>query len=157
MKRDFTPHPPLYENETPPMIINEISHLFKAAMRNSTGQESNKGIGGRLMLLMLSREDGLTQLDIAKKARMSAPTISIALRNMETDGFVRREQDEKDMRQTRVFLTEKGRDLVNKITGELKHLDEVVMRGFTPEEAEIMKTLLIKARANLIFELKEFL
>ena len=57
---------------------------------------------------MLSRGNGLSQLDLSKKLVLAAPTVSLTLQKMEYEGYIERKPDESDARITRVYLTEKG-------------------------------------------------
>ena len=89
-------------------LIKEISNLYALRIRI---EAENLGIKNayRTLLSQLYLKDGGTQLSLAEKTGMKAPTISITLRKMEKDGLVDRVVDEKDLRKTHVYLTEKGR------------------------------------------------
>ena len=84
---------------------------------------------------------------------MKAPTISVALRNMENEGLVTREADEDDQRVTHVYITEKGRRVDSENLSRIKEVDTIMMNGVTEEEAATMMATLFKMRENLAKEL----
>ena len=149
---------PKHPEETPPMLVNEVSRLFMRVVKRNdgTGQDKHptrEQHSARLMLMFLSKHDGMTQSDLVKATRMQAPTISIALRNMEDEGLVERIADETDRRITRVYITEKGRRIDGQNLARLKAVDEIMMEGVTDSESEAMLAVLHKMRENLKKEL----
>jgi MarR family 2-MHQ and catechol resistance regulon transcriptional repressor len=56
----------------------------------------------------------LAQHELGAKLLSSKPNISAVLDNLERDGLVRRERDEKDRRSQRVHLTPQGRKAISK-------------------------------------------
>lgn len=131
------------------MLVNDVSKLFHDRMRNET---SKRGINSsyRPILFHLSRNDGMTQLEIVKATHHKAPSISVMLQKMEAEGLIRREADKKDMRQVRIYLTEEGR-LVNEQIRSLAHsVDEYCMEGITEDEIAVAKECLIKMREKLL-------
>ena len=69
--------------------------------------------GSRRILFTLAHDDGLTQLQLVKLTHLTAPSVSAALVKLENDDLVKRVTDTKDLRQIRVYLTEKGREYNN--------------------------------------------
>ena len=87
------------------MLINRASKLFRNYMRNATDK---LGLNDtyRPLVMILNREDNLTQLELAKKTNFSAPSISLSLQKMELEGLIERKVDDIDKRQTRIFIKE---------------------------------------------------
>ena len=142
---------------TPPMLINEVSRMFLRIVKQKGGEEDKRPTreqhSARIMLMHLSRCDGATQSELVKVTRMKAPTISVALKNMENEGLVTRVADENDQRVTHVYITEKGRRVDGENISRLKEVDAIMMNGITEEEAESMLSTLYKMRKNLAKEL----
>ena len=143
--------------QTPPMLLNEVSRLFLRVVKQRSGEEDKRPtreqLSARLMLMHLSRHDGATQSELARVTKMKAPTISVALRNMENDGLVERVADGDDGRVTHVYITEKGRRVDGENFARMQQVDAIMMEGVSNEEAEAMLTTLCKMRENLIKEL----
>lgn len=55
-------------------------------------------------------EDGTYVSGMAEKMRVSAPAVSRLLKGMEGKNYITRHADAKDRRNTRVFITEKGKE-----------------------------------------------
>jgi DNA-binding MarR family transcriptional regulator len=103
--------------------------------------------------MYLSKNDRATQSELVNITKMKAPTISVALKNMENEGLVVRVADENDQRVARVHITEKGRRVNEENFLRLKEVDAVMMNGVTDEEARSMMETLCKMRENLVKEL----
>lgn len=139
------------------MLLNEVSRLFLRVVKQRSGEEDKRPtreqLSARLMLMHLSRHDGATQSELARVTKMKAPTISVALRNMENEGLVERVADGDDGRVTHVYITEKGRRVDGENFARMQQVDAIMMEGVSNEEAEAMLTTLCKMRENLIKEL----
>jgi len=136
--------------KSPMRLISEISRLMgdKIREKGETNPISQKS--GRDLLFHLSRRDGRTQLDLVKATHLKAPTVSVSLQRLEKEGFVTRKTDEYDMRATRVFLTEKGRDLDNKIRKRIRAEEDLAMSSLTESEKDTLCRLLEKIKVNII-------
>ena len=143
--------------QTPPMLLNEVSRLFLRVVKQRSGEEDKRPtreqMSARLMLMHLSRNDGATQSELARVTRMKAPTISVALRNMEAEGLVERVADGDDGRVTHVYITEKGRRVDGENFARFQQVDSIMMEGISESEAEALVATLLKMRANLAKEL----
>ncbi|PKQ21078.1 MAG: hypothetical protein CVT66_01050 [Actinobacteria bacterium HGW-Actinobacteria-6] len=62
-----------------------------------------------MCLRALSREDGISQTDLADALHVSRPTVTTMLQKMEAAGVIERRDDEHDARLTRIYMTEAGR------------------------------------------------
>lgn len=141
--------------KTPPMLLNEVSRLcmsvvHKAHEDNRSGSQHS----ARIILARLAKQDGLTQAELVSVSRMTAPSISATLKNMEADGLIVRRRDEEDQRAVRVYLTELGRMTEEKNFQIIREVDRLAMEGISKEEQEIFVEVLLKMRGNLIEELK---
>ena len=133
------------------LLINEISKLFHNKMRKNSEDLGFK-TGYRQILRFLAHEDGVTQVDIARNAHFTAPTVSVTLKKMEDEGLIRRKTDKNDTRRTRVFITEKGREWETKLFESAMDVEKILGRGFSEEENAEFCRLLRKARENILAE-----
>lgn len=134
------------EFRAPLMLANEISKLFSNILRT---EEDNVTNSYRLLLIHLAHRDGRTQLELANLAHIKPPTVSVTLQKMERDGYVRREADENDLRQTRVYLTEKGREYDERIKSKIHELEDGVLSVLSEEELSTLMTLMTRVRDSL--------
>lgn len=153
-KAPIPPVPPRIPEEdlTPPMLVNEISRLFRHTVRQSDGDADLSQESTRHLLWALFHEDGVNQLRLTEMTHLKAPTVSVSLRKLEGAGLIRRVADENDLRAVRVFLTEQGRKRKEEIVGRLKATDKRLMRGFSEEERTVLKSYLLRMRNNILPE-----
>ena len=138
------------ENPTPPMLVGEISRLFRARMRRYDMEGVMSQDSARLLMRELAREDGVSQLHLTTLTHLKAPTVSVTLRRMESEGLVRREQDKMDLRMTRVYLTEQGRAHTRMVQERVQALDAQMTEGFSDAEKELLSSLLKRMRDNIL-------
>ncbi|MBE6542232.1 MAG: MarR family transcriptional regulator [Ruminococcaceae bacterium] len=136
--------------KSPMRLIGEISRLMGEKMREKGEENPISQKSGRDIMFHLARRDGRTQLDLVKATHLKAPTVSVSLQRLEKEGFVTRKTDEYDMRATRVFLTEKGRDLDNKIRKRIRAEEDLAMSSLTESEKDTLCRLLEKIKVNII-------
>ena len=104
-------------NRTVLMMINEISKFFEDEMIKNKDFAILKDKTARHILSHLSSNDGATQQELVVVSQMKGSTVSVAVRKLETEGYLQRETNEYDMRSVKVYLTKKGR--------ESHHCDEI--------------------------------
>lgn len=135
---------------TPPMLVNEIARLFHGRMRTYDLDGVISQDSARQLMRQLHRTDGCSQLDLVRLTHLKAPTVSVTLRRMEEEGLVDRHADALDMRVTRVYLSEKGREHNRLVHERLKGLDTELMQGFSQEETEQLLHFLERMRDNIL-------
>ena len=136
--------------KSPMMLINEISRIMGDKIREKGEDNPISQKSGRALLIELSKRDGRTQLDLVKATHLKAPTISVVLQKLEHDGYVRRTPDQYGLRATRVYLTEKGRELDNKMKARIRAEEEEAMSNLTPSEYDTLLKLLEKLKSNML-------
>ena len=127
------------------MLINDVSRHFHYAVLTEAEKVGSRG-GYHHILHHLEHKDGITQLDLAKLSHLKPPTVSVTLKKMETEGLVTRKADVSDLRQVRVYITEKGKE-INQLIGEkILEQERILTESLTDEEIEMLKQILIKIR-----------
>lgn len=129
-------------------LISDIARMYKLRVRI---EAENLGIKNayRALLSTLYVKDGGTQLSLAEKTSMKAPTISITLRKMEKEGLVKRIVDENDLRKTHVYLTEKGRKTTETLNEGISGVNDVFVKGMNGAESEAFVKALEDIKASL--------
>jgi DNA-binding MarR family transcriptional regulator len=85
----------------------DLCHKYESEMQAEDLRRGMKPSFRNLMQIVLDH-DNLSQLEIAKIAKVTTPTVSVALQSMEKAGFVERINDYGDKRVTRVRITKFG-------------------------------------------------
>ncbi|SKA79605.1 transcriptional regulator, MarR family [Caloramator quimbayensis] len=102
------------------------------------------------LLFALYHRDGQSQKELAMKLNIKPATITVMLRRMEKTGLLLRKQDEEDQRISRVYITEKGREICKELKQVMIELNDECFKNFTEEEKDALYKLLIKMQNNLI-------
>jgi DNA-binding MarR family transcriptional regulator len=133
-----------------PRMIMEISRLLRFRVRQGEEEGVMAQNTARIVLAHLAVQDNLNQLDLVRLTRLKAPTVSVLLRRMEQEGYVRRVPDEHDRRAVRVSLSEKGKDFDRRHLSRISTNDQTAMRGIDSEDQETLVRLLSRIRDNLL-------
>ena len=136
-------------NRTLLMISNEVIKLFEDKIsKKDTVMFKDKT--ARLILAYLSRNDGATQHELVMATQMKGSTVSVAVTKLENEGFVKRVQDEYDMRATRVFITKKGKEVSDSHKKLLDETDQSLMKDIPERDIRVAKYVLEKMLDNLV-------
>ncbi|WP_394713406.1 MarR family winged helix-turn-helix transcriptional regulator [Desulfogranum marinum] len=100
------------------------------------------------MLVLLSRQEGMSQQSIADKFEISKVAAFKLITNLEKRGFVIRKPDQKDGRSKLVYLTEQGQDIYEKLIVLAQDNLNECGQGIDHEELKILKTTLRKIIDN---------
>ena len=137
------------ENKTALMLICEISKLFDDAISKHPDNPFTNEKTPRLILMILSESDGISQSELVKATHMKGSTVSLAIAKLEEMGYIARESNPYDMRSVRVYLTEKGRQLNRKIKELTDAVEASVMFGISQKELRVTTYALDTMLENL--------
>jgi DNA-binding MarR family transcriptional regulator len=101
------------------------------------------------LLRLLWQRDGRTHSELATHMHVQPATISRMLKRMEHRGFVVRRSDRMDERVSRVYLTDKGREVQEAVFDGLRALDRKTFGSLTAAERATILHLLERVRTNL--------
>lgn len=127
-----------------------ISILYRHRM-NYLGKRLepyNIGSGQHFFLMVLSKNNGINQEELSKFLKIDKATTAKAIKKLEEEGYVTRRIDDIDKRAYRVFLTDKGRNVVPIIDETVKDWEEFVTGGISEEERILVEALLGKMAQN---------
>lgn len=101
------------------------------------------------LLACIWRQPGIRVHEAAEKLGVTMPTVSVALRKLEKEGWLRRKVDPQDRRSALLYLSPKASILARQVGGHRRRRINEFMDGLTPKEQEQLFTLLEKAITNL--------
>lgn len=127
-----------------------VRDLNRAIQRHLQARLQDFGVapGAWYFLRVLWEEDGLTQSDLARRVGMMEPSAVIALRGIETQGWIHRVRSETDKRKVHIFLTAAGRDLREQLIPEAHLVNATAVQNMSEDEVRMLRALLRRARAN---------
>ena len=106
------------------------------------------GPQGRI-LYVLWQSDGIPIREVSDKCGLALTSLTTMLERMENAGLIRREQDGEDRRKTKLYLTEKARDLQNDYDAVSNEMTDIYYQGFSQEETNQFESYLDRIRGNL--------
>lgn len=78
-------------------------------------EEAGVTIPQSFVLSYLLKDNGATLKEIGNKSLIDSSSMTVLVDKLERDGLVERQLDTQDRRAIRVFITEKGREVGNKV------------------------------------------
>lgn len=136
------------------VILHRLIHMSKyQAFKRLDDFDLKPSQAG--ILFVLSCNGKLSQRELAERIGITPPSMTVALRKMETRGYIEKEPDEKDQRIIRILLTEKGESCVEDIRTVMDEMEAVLYQNMTQEEKMLLRRLLLQMQENLL-DSKEF-
>lgn len=130
------------KNEKPIMMkMSDTHRLFKDVIR-SRCLKSGLNMTYLPILMLLSHNEKINQLNIVNYTHLKAPTISLTLTKMEMEGLITREVDSNDQRNINVSLTKKGIELDYKLKSIFSDEEEKIKDILNDEERENLNNYL---------------
>lgn len=108
------------------------------------------------ILVFLDREkDSDTAKEIMKKKHWSKAHISKSIDNLRTQGFIQIEEDVEDHRVLHIHLTDKSQQVIGKVLETYEECRQIMQKGISNEELEVVKHVMCKINDNINRELGE--
>jgi DNA-binding MarR family transcriptional regulator len=101
------------------------------------------------VLRVLWNEQGLSQIDIAKRMNVEKASITSVLVQMERVGLITKGSNTVDRRRVRIMLTPKGRKLRDVLLPLTTKITRIAMRGIGAAGTEQLRQLLTQVVENL--------
>ncbi len=101
------------------------------------------------ILMLLYKNDGMSQKEMARALNLSPATMTVTLKRMEKAGLVLREMDEHDQRILRVHLSEKGREMCETGESRIGVVTAELLEGFTLAEQQQLNEYLGRIARNM--------
>ena len=139
------------KNKPITVMMMDITKTMHDRMR-AHGESLGLQKGFHRIIFELSKNGPKTQNELADATRLSSPTVSVALQNMERAGLVERVQDENDLRKINVVLSEKGFEMHRKIGEKIKENDRLFFEGLTEDEIETLQKIVTRIYNNFASE-----
>ncbi|SHH80615.1 MarR family winged helix-turn-helix transcriptional regulator [Clostridium grantii] len=133
----------------------ELYHFFLSVCKlafNKTHVELEKiGLyrGQPPVLFLLWEKDGRSRKELCDNIDIQPATITKMIKRLENTDFVLSKPDDNDLRVSRVYLTEKGKNIKNEVEKIYFKLEEQLLKDFSVEDKLLLNKLLISMKINL--------
>ena len=106
-------------------------------------------VGQEMLLSGLWQKEGITQTELAEYVKIQPATVTNMLQRLERGGFVERRSDVADQRISRVYTTEKGRNMEEAVEEAWSQLEQESFAGLNAEEGVLLRRLLLQVHRAL--------
>ena len=106
-------------------------------------------VGQEMLMCGLWGKEGITQIELAENLMIQPATVTNMLQRLERGGFVERRPDTEDHRISRVYTTEKGRDMEEVVQEKWSQLEQEAFVGLSVEERILLRRLLLQVYQDL--------
>ena len=101
------------------------------------------------VLFALWEKDGRGRRELCEAVEAKPATVTKMIQRLEKTGFIYSEQDAKDARISRVYLTQKGTEIEGAVRDIFMKLEKELLNDFSNEEKEVLARFLISMKKNL--------
>ena len=129
-------------------LMKNINRIARCAEQYRNDRLEPFGLTGSQYSVILSvcREPGITQDRLSELVYINKSNVARQLSQLEENGYVTREQGEKDRRTIKGFRKEKSLETVPVIRDTLRQWSEYITEGFDESEKEILLAMLEKMK-----------
>jgi len=124
-------------------LIFSAQHKLRAYLKNEMAEAgvsitpAQSGI-----LFLLKKKDGQTMSELSSVLSLDNSTLTGLVDRLERSGFVKRNASAADRRASLVFITERGREEIERARAVIRRVNDRIREGFAEGEIESFKKIL---------------
>jgi DNA-binding MarR family transcriptional regulator len=128
-----------------------VSRIARALSRIGDARLRDLGFATAQLPVLTALKDGarLSQIELARWAKVEQPSMAQLLARMEREGLIVREADPGDRRSSLVSLTDKAKDNLPAGRAVLRQGNTEMTAGMSAEEVALLVSLLQRILANV--------
>jgi DNA-binding MarR family transcriptional regulator len=130
-------------------LIHDVSRLRRSAFDRCM-KPLNVTRSQWWVLAYLSRQDGMTQSQLAEELDIGKVAVGGLIDRLEKAEFLRREADTGDRRVNRVFLQPKSKQLIAKMRKVNHKMNQQILAGLDDAKLEVTAAALGAIKTNLL-------
>ena len=122
-------------------VLPSLALAFKRMLATI---ERESGVGGMkwFLLTVLDRSDGLSQGEFTQEYELDPSRVTRTAQSLEADGLISRERDVDDNRVMRMYLTEQGSEVLDRLPEINEQLRRRVHSVLSEDEFEELRRML---------------
>ena len=131
-------------------LVNDVARLFGRRF-DFNGRRRRLGLTRAQCRTLgyLARNEGINQAGLADLLEIRPMTLVRQIDRMEEAGWIERRSDPSDRRARRLFLTEKGRRILNRVWDVASDTRDEALARLSAPEAERLIELLVRVHGTL--------
>jgi DNA-binding MarR family transcriptional regulator len=129
-------------------LIRDTERAFRRALQLRLAAHGVP-FGHWAFLRILWEADGLTQKELSQRAGVMEPTTFTAMKAMEAQGYISRNQIPTNKKNMYVHLTDAGRALKKKLVPLAEETNKISVEGLAPKDIATARKVLLAMLVNL--------
>lgn len=131
-------------------VVHDVSRMRRIVMDHAVNPLGlTRSQWSILATLSRSSKHGMMQAEIARQMDVGKVTIGGLVRRLEVAGLVERRSDDSDKRLKRVYITDKGYEVIRRMIVLADELNNDILDGISDKDREIAEKTLVRVRDNL--------
>ncbi|OKP83520.1 MarR family transcriptional regulator [Paenibacillus helianthi] len=132
-------------------ILREVGMIARAldSVSNIEFKKYDLTKGQYLYLVRICENPGMIQEKLAEMIKVDRTTAARAIKKLEINGFIKKNDDPVNQKIKKLFPTEKGMSVYPFIKRENDYSNKVALSGFSESEVETVFDLLQRVRKNV--------
>jgi MarR family transcriptional regulator for hemolysin len=132
------------------VLVHDVARMRKTIFDQAVRQMGiTRAQWWALSNLSRNKSEGMNQSDLAKILDVGKPTIGGLIDRLVDNGMIERQSDGGDRRIRRIFITEKGYQLISHMSPVAARLNTVFLEGIDEKDVKIAEKVLEHLKENL--------
>lgn len=138
-------------------ILREIGMIARccSTISDLEFKDINLAKGQYIYLVRIMENPGIIQERLATVVKVDRTTVAKAIKKLVNDGMVEKKKEDGNLKEWKLYCTEKGRNLYPILEEEEIDIVRVATSGLSEKEKKLMHNLLHKMRLNIEQEWEE--
>lgn len=133
-------------------IVSKLINIDRKHRKAIEEQANRFGIHRsqhRMLMYISSQEDNISQKKISDDLEISPSAVAVTLKKLEISGLIFRKTTDNDNRTNNIFLSNKGKEIVERSKKAFENVDKMTFSNFTQDDIDQLIILLDKIEYNL--------
>ena len=130
-------------------IINNTTKMFQKIFDYELNKNVGIGLAQSKVIYALSLQPGMTQRELADKVGIETPTLVVMIDKLEKEHLVKRQNDKRDRRIKRIFITTKADRLVDSMIQSALSIKKIATKNIPENDVKHILENLNKISQNL--------
>ncbi len=126
---------------------HRLSHLVSRTLQKEGFDLTHEQL---VLLMIISREKGISQIELAKKLDRDKTSITRSISKLEKNHKLVRLQTAKDKRVNNLYLTKEGSQLLNDLMPVVKAIRAELKNGFDQKEIDLVVSFLKRLTGRVV-------
>lgn len=129
-------------------LIKQVELAVRARLEQTVGPAGLTSLQ-YTALTVLERHQGLTSAQLARNSFVRAQTMAQMTTFLEGEGLIRRERDPNSGRQFLLYLTDRGRGILDQLRRPVAELEQLMQSALSADDARRLRASLLLCREAL--------